>query len=395
MAMIRERGMDLSRVHHTIPVVHVTRRAAVLAAIAAAAIVAAVASRDYARAAGFVIRAADMHGVARVVADYWVEPVGDEHLTIPSRSGDLPARRYLAAGATAAPILLVPGVHADGVNEPRLDGFARNLAGMGHPVLSVGLPDLARYSITPRATDMIEDAARWWERDRGAPIGIVGISFGGGLSIVAASRLPRVEWVLSFGGHGDLSRTLTYLCTGMQPDGARRPPHDYGVAIILLGVADRVVPAEQVQPLRGAIRTFLEASRLDMVDKAKSALEFERARALGATLPEPARTFMTYVNARDVDRLGPALLPHVAALGGDPSLSPSRSAPPRAPVYLLHGADDNVIPAVESALLADDLKRRGGRAYLLATPIITHAELDRPPTAGEVWRLVKFWAGPL
>ena len=366
-----------------------------LAAIPAAAIVVAVASRDYARAAGFVIRAAEMRGLARSVADYGIEPVGDARLTIPSRSGDLPARRYLAAGVSAPPILLVPGVHADGVDEPRLDGFARNLAGMGHPVLSVGLPDLARYSITPRATDMIEDAARWWERERGVPIGIVGISFGGGLSIVAASRLPRVEWVLSFGGHGDLPRTLEYLCTGTQPDGARRPPHDYGVAIILLGVADRVVPAGQVEPLRGAIRTFLEASRLDMVDKGKSALEFERARTLAAALDEPARTFMTHVNTRDVARLGPALLPHVAALGGDPSLSPSRSAPPRAPVYLLHGADDNVIPAVESALLAEDLNRRGGRAYPLATPVITHAELDRTPTAAEIWRLVKFWAGPL
>jgi acetyl esterase/lipase len=170
-----------------------------------------------------------------------------------------------------------------------------------------------------------------------------------------------------------------------------RPPHDYGVAIILLGLADRAVPTEQVEPLRSAILTFLEASRLDMVDKAQSQAEFARARELATMLPEPARQLMGYVNDRDVKNLGPILLPHLAELGGDPSLSPSRSAPPSATVYLLHGADDNVIPAVESVLLTSELRQRGVRVEHLVTPLITHAEVDRPPTAGEVWTLVRFW----
>jgi fermentation-respiration switch protein FrsA (DUF1100 family) len=132
-----------------------------------------------------------------------------------------------------------------------------------------------------------------------------------------------------------------------------------------------------------------------MVDRARAAVEFARARTMAESLPEPARTYMGYVNTRDVGRLGPALLPHVSALGGDPSLSPARSAPPAVPVYLLHGLDDNVIPAVESALLAEDLRRRGGWTSTLATPLITHAEVDRPPSASEIWKLVRFWAAPL
>jgi dienelactone hydrolase len=265
---------------------------------------------------------------------------------------------------------------------------------MGHPVLSVGLPDLARYSITPRTTDMIEDAARWWAGQHGGQpesIGIIGISFGGGLSIVAASRLSGVAWILSFGGHGDLPRTLRYLCTGIQPDQSRRPPHDYGVAIILLGVADRLVPPEQVQPLRAAILEFLNASHLDMYDKAKAAAAFEHARMLATALAEPARTLMGYVNTRDVQHLGPVLLPHVAVLGGDPALSPERAPHPNAPVYLLHGVDDNVIPAVESTLLGADLRRRGVETHVLLTPLITHAEVDRPPRMAEIWNLVRFW----
>ena len=85
--------------------------------------------------------------------------------------------------------------------------------------------------------------------------------------------------MLSFGGHGDLPRTLRYLCTGVQPDGSVRPPHDYGVAIILLGVADRVVPADQVEPLRQAILAFLHASHVDMVDKPQADARVRRGRA--------------------------------------------------------------------------------------------------------------------
>jgi dienelactone hydrolase len=296
----------------------------------------------------------------------------------------------------------VPGIHASGVDEPRLIGFARDLASMGHPVLTVGPPDLARYTISPSVTDAIEDAGSWLSQQRPlAPdgrIGMMGISFAGGLSIVAAGRpalANRVVAVLSLGGHGDLPRTLRYLCTGIQADGTRSAPHDYGVVIILLGVADQVVPADQVAPLRQALLTFLEASRLDLVDKAQSAAEFERARGLAAALPEPAHTLMNYVNLRDVEHLGPILLPHVAALGGAPALSPALSPVPQAAVYLLHGSGDNVIPAGETVALARTLTERGADAHPFVSRLITHAGVDRAAGVADAWALVGFWSDVL
>ena len=229
-------------------------------------------------------------------------------------------------------------------------------------------------------------------------IGLMGISFAGGLSIVAAGRpsiRDRVAYVLSFGGHGDLPRTLRYLCTGIQPDGTSYPPHDYGVAIILLGVADRVVPPAQVSPLRGAIRAFLHASHVDMVDKEQGQAEFTRARSLADALEEPARSLMTMVNERDVASLGPILLPHAGEMGDDPSLSPARSAAPSARVFLLHGTGDNVIPASESVLLAEHLRAQGAPVWQLTTPLITHAEVDRSAAARAFWDLTRFWAALL
>ena len=295
---------------------------------------------------------------------------------------------------------MVPGVHGSGIDEVRFVGFAHDIASTGHPVLTVELPDLKQYTITVRTTDQIEDAAIWTlgrEEFRGKDgrIGMLGISFGGGLSIVAAGRrsiADRIAFTMAFGGYGDLPRVLRYLCTGVQPGGAYRAPHDYGLAIVTLGVADRLVPPDQVQPLRSAILMFLDASRLDLVDKAQSAVEFARAEKLEAQLPEPSRTYMDYVNRRDVAHLGPLLLPHLGALAGDPSLSPDRSSLPHTVVYLLHGTDDNVVPAIESTLLAGTLRARGVPVHLLLTPLITHAEVDRTSTARALWSLIRFWA---
>jgi dienelactone hydrolase len=319
---------------------------------------------------------------------------------IPWRGGALKARVYRPAHGTGRPILLVPGVHASGIDEPRLVGFARDIAATGHPVLTVELSDLTHYAITTRTTDMIEDAAAWMLAHDGyhgsdGRIGMLGISFGGGLSVVAAGRpsiRDRVGFVMAFGGHGDLPRTLRFLCTGVQPDGSKRAPHDYGLAIVLLGAADQVVPPAQVAPLRASILSFLEASRLDMLDKAAAAHEFERARALALNLDEPARTYMDYVNARDVSHLGPVLLPTVSRLGGDPALSPARSPLPAAPVYLLHGTDDNVVPAIESTLLGRQLEQSHHDVHVLLTPLITHAEVDRSSTARAAWALIDFWS---
>lgn len=360
----------------------------------------------YARALSLIVRAADMGGSVEAFAEdraraVTVEPAA----TIPTRHGDLPARFYRPADFDRT-VLLVPGIHAMGIDEPRLTALASDLAGSGIGVMTIALPDLAEYLITPQSTDQIEDAAAWLaEQPELAPdgrVGMIGISFAGGLSIVAAGRpaiRDRAAFVLSFGGHGDLPRVIHYLCTGEAPraEGVEhRPPHDYGVAIVLFGMAELMVPRAQVEPLREGIRTFLWASQLTLVDQNEANETFARAREMAEALPEPAATYMRHVNNRDVETLGPLLVPHIAELAGNDALSPeSAPAPPAAPVFLLHGADDTVIPAVESVLLADHLEDEGVRLRLLLSRLITHAEVDRSAAATETLKLVTFWAALL
>lgn len=355
------------------------------------------------RGLSFVLRAAGMKGeVAEAVARWGTGPYDVSDLRVPTRHGAVRARLYRPLeprrGRT---VVLTSGVHADGIDEPRLMKLAGDLAAGGHMVLTPEPPDLLRYEITPRLPDIIEDAAAWAASQKDlAPDGKVdlfGISFSGGLSVVASGRPAlkgKVAATLSFGGHGDLSRVLAFLCTGVLPDGSHLAPHDYGVVVILLNVADKLVPPAQVEPLRNGIRTFLRASHLTLTDGALAEKTFARARELQAQMPEPAATLMKHVNTRDVAALGPLLLPYVKAFSADPALSPERSPAPSSPVYLLHGEGDTVIPAMESALLAKAL-RPYTDVHALATPLISHAEVDRQAGVGDVWRLVEFWASLL
>jgi len=397
------------------------RRSMSLLAVAVTVLGIAIISAPYLHGFSFVIRAADVQGTARRFADLDTRAVQDRETAIPTPRGSLRARIYSPPGTGRRVALVVSGLHVAGIDEPRLHRLARELAASGVVVVTPDIPELSRFDITPAITDAIERAAVWLATESGLTrdqrIGMMGISFSGGLSLVAAGRpslKDHVAYVFSFGGHDDLPRVLRYLCTGIEPYPAGRirlrpdatnassaaaqpdqqfvsSPHDYGVAVILLGVADRLVPPAQVEPLRAAVRRFLYASALDNnVDKAKAAQEFDALRRLEKTMREPSATLLRYVNARDVVHLGARLLPFIGPYGGNPALSASRSPKPSAPVFLLHGNDDNVIPSLESEYLADEL-RGHVPVRLLLSGLISHAEADRPMHVSDIAQLASFW----
>jgi len=359
----------------------------------------------YARATALLIRVSNMTGTAGSFAQAFSFPVtkAAPH-TVPTRQGDVPAQFYRPSkNARGRTLLLIPGIHSMGINEPRLAALAQDLAAGGYLVMTLALPDLMAYSITIQSPDVIEDAVAWMANQKAlaedGKVGIVGISFAGGLSTSAAGRpsiKDKVAFVLSFGGHGDMPRVMKYLATGEElpaPGAVTHPPHDYGVAVILYRLAEfGVVPPEQVQGLRDGVRTFLLASQLTLVSMDEANATFAKAREMAKALPEPSRTYMNYVNDRAVDKLGPVLVPFLQQLGSDdPGLSPQRAAPPTAPVFLLHGDEDTVIPPAESVILGESLRSKGANVRVLLSHIITHAELDKAGDTYEAWKLIAFW----
>jgi len=324
--------------------------------------------------------------------------VRTDDLAIATRHGALAARVYEPAVRHGLTIVVFPGVHGGGVDEPRMVKLSSQLAATGARVVAVPLPDLRRYRLTPRSTDMIEDAVAFVAADtRLAPeheVGLVGVSFSGGLALVAAGRPAlngKVRAVVAIGAHADLPRVMRYLCTGVLEDGSIRPPHDYGAAIMLLHSLPKLVPSADVPALDAAIVEFLDASSLADTDSVAAARMVSALEVRTATLPPASQKLMRAVLTRDVATLGPLLLPFVEDVGGDAALSPARSPASRAPAFLLHGADDNVIPTSENAPLAAYLAAAGTPAERLVTPLLTHASVASRRSAGDVWRLLRFW----
>src|SRR5688572_20228865 len=177
----------------------------------------------YVRAASLFVRAANLGGRTERFANAMAQGATalPRHM-VPTRQGEVAAQWYRPDGRVRRAALLVPGVHSMGIAEPRLTALAQDLAGSGVAVMTIALPDLMEYQITARSAGVIEDAVSWMAKQPDlAPdgrVGMIGISFAGGLSIVAAGRdaiRDKVAYVVSFGGHGDLSRVLRYLATGV------------------------------------------------------------------------------------------------------------------------------------------------------------------------------------
>ena len=362
-------------------------------AIAAALLVVA-ALAQYWSTAMLITRAAGTPRWLVPVARWNARDVSNSIAHVPTRGGVIRARVFTPEGKSARATLLVSGVHPDGIDEARLVTLAQELAATGVIVLTPEIEDLKRYRITPGVVDAIEDVSRWMTTRTDtfgeSRIGLMGVSFSGGLALVAAGRpsvRDRIAYVLSFGGHGNLPRVLRYLCTG---EGGSRPPHVYSLAVVLHQAAEFAVPPEQVAALREGIEAFLDASAVNRRDPDKAEGMFDAVRSRQLEMAEPSATLMKYVGDGNVAALGARLLPYVDSLGQHPALSPDRSPVPTAAVYLLHGVDDNLIPARESSLLAAHLRGKTRVRHLLSG-FLTHADVASRPSVKDTWEMIAFW----
>jgi dienelactone hydrolase len=357
---------------------------------------AAVLHRDF-HGFSLVYRAADRRGQLRRLAELDTASITERLIEMSGKRQAFRARVYAPVERSRQTVLLVSGLQPEGIDEPRVIDLARKLAQAKVTVVTPDIPELSRFEITPALTDRIEDAAVWLASSPLAGsnrIGLMGVSFSGGLSVVAAGRPSlrnRLLYVFSLGGHDDLLNVVGYFCGSVEHMTSGQPrPHDYGVAIVLLSVARELVPPSQVPPLTAAVRRFLWASYLTRIDQPAASREFAALRAMETTIEPPASTLLHYVNERDVEHLGPLLLPYLGAYAGAAALSPARSPLPSVPVFLLHGRQDNVIPSSESESLA---RRLHGHApvRLLLTDLISHADPDQPAHRLDVLQLFDFW----
>ncbi|MDP9267055.1 MAG: alpha/beta hydrolase, partial [Acidobacteriota bacterium] len=168
------------------------------------------------------------------------QAIVESEIAVQAPSGPMRARLYLPRHPAAAGMVVVHGVHFDGVDDPRLRAFARALAGVGVPVLTPHITALTELRVEPSEIDSIGAAVKELARRTGNPVGVFGLSFAGGLALLtAADERYRhdIAYVFAAGAHADMARVARYYSTNedARPNGSpqRLRAHPYGAMILI------------------------------------------------------------------------------------------------------------------------------------------------------------------
>jgi pimeloyl-ACP methyl ester carboxylesterase len=342
------------------------------------------------RAASLLVRFAEPDATG-TIATFAKHPIDVEDLALDAAAGYGPARIYRPRDLPNAPgLVIVHGMHRLGIEEPRLQRLSRVIAETGAIVLTPSVIELSTYAVDPRSIDTIGKAVLALRARTGHKVGLVGTSFAGGLSLLAAAD-PRyadaVGAVLTVGAHDDLGRVLRFFLTNEidRPDGAKEHlgAHGYGALVLARANADDLFAEADREGAREALRLWLADDPV-------------AAKARTETLTPAARERLAALFDHHYEGVAPMLL---AALARDEArlaaVSPhGRMASLRAPVFLLHGAGDTVIPPTETMWLAEDVPHSLLEGALVSNALV-HVELDATTTVRDRASLVHLMAGLL
>jgi len=271
-------------------------------------------------------------------------------------------------------VVLVAGVSELGCDHPNLIALSRALAGAGFLVLTPDIKMLREFRIYPPPLDEI---SFWLHEVRNVEggqklrrVGLAGISFSGTLALIAAAE-PRnrdlVTYVLGIGCFDDLTRCSRFwfdagpvtVGPGYYPD------RFYAKWIIMLAAVALLPAAEDREFLQVVLRNLLQQRGVPLPPD---------------TLSEEGRRWYRLALLRE-DQADPQLAEqietHMAAIVY-PGLSTEQPAAEiHCPVFLAHGAYDDLIPPEESRRLQQKIVQ--ARSYLLISPFVTHTHASETP----------------
>jgi pimeloyl-ACP methyl ester carboxylesterase len=342
-----------------------------------------------------VLRLVGGQPVPWVITKFVTEPVRTEEVSLATEAGLVRGRIYLpmrgrdASQANGLPGLVVlHGVHHLGIDEPRLVAFAAAMASCGLRVLTPELPGIKDYRVDEGSVRVIQGSVRWFAERTGAPVGVLGLSFSGGLALVAAADpvyKPDFKFVLAVGSQDSMEHVADYYLTGWErrPDGTieRLAPHEYGPLVLEYEHLEDFVPETDEAAIRPVLRDHLYEDT--GAEKIAEANLDARQKAEAAELMDSGSAVMKA-------KLAASDAKHVMEMN---ELSPhGLLRTMTTPVYLLHGQADNIVPAAESRWIATELPR-GTLKEMLISPVLSHLDLDgTKPTARDEWKLVHFFA---
>jgi pimeloyl-ACP methyl ester carboxylesterase len=231
----------------------------------------------------------------------------------------------------------------------------------------------------------------WLQQHLGTgPVTVVGVSFAGGLALLAGCDpryAPHIRALVLMGAYDNLGRVSRFLATSEAefPDGRVAPytAHDYGAAVFVYSNLEKFFPASDLIVAHEALRDWLWEHP-------------EAAQRLLPQLSPVGRATMEMLLARKIDRLRPQLLGVIRADERQlAEMSPQgKLGSLQGPVFILHGATDDIIPSTESLWLQREVPPKYLREVLI-TPAFSHVDPEKSATWVDKVRLVDFLADVL
>lgn len=320
-------------------------------------------------------------------------PFTEENGLAATPRGPLKYRLYIPSDVSHPPgIVLLHGIKREGIDEPRLINFGRTLAGAGFEVMTPELRDLADYRITPATIDTIGDAAVVLAAKMGQPkTAILGISFGGGLALLTAAKpeyADKISFVAAIGSHDDMARVARFFAANMieKPDGSAVSikAHEYGALLLAYSHPEDFFADKDIPVATQALRLWIWEKPSDAM-KTAEALSPAGKQELDVLLHHRGELQPNFL--REVDRHQEemqAVSPH------------NHLSHLQVPVFLLHGAADNIIPPSETLWLAKEVPPGDLKGMLVSRAMnMIHVDGEHPVTITEKWDLVNFFAGML
>lgn len=307
----------------------------------------------------------------------WLGPwAGSESAAVCDDRGVIRDRTTLRVygGDAKASVVIVPGLHFNGVYDFRMDRVARALAASG---LLVVCPDITSHRRLRTSFDAVRDVRAALDEARsrtGAPPLGFSISFGCLPLIQAASTLTaaeRLAGLVVFGGYGSWSDTIRFALTGRDSDG-RVARHDPLNAPVVVGnlLAELETGSADVAAVEAAWVRYVRVTwgQPHMKEGGWS----EVASRMAAALPAADRAlFLMGCNLDDR-----AVEPVSSALKSgdwghlDPLAAASQIS---CPVRVVHGRDDDVIPLSQADVLAEAFTASPD-VRVLKTGLYSHSE---------------------
>jgi pimeloyl-ACP methyl ester carboxylesterase len=253
-------------------------------------------------------------------------------------------------------------------------------------VLTPQVAALSDYRLEPAAIATIGAAASSLRRELGGgPVGLKGISFAGGLALVAAADArfaSDIAFVVALGAHHDLERVSIFFTTDriQLPDG-RLEQHEseqYGALVLIYADVESFFEKPDQEDAREAIRLWLGE-------------EWDAARTLSQSLSPAAHARLEALFRHERDGVREKLVSEIRLHAAELlKVSPRGKLDAlRVPVFLIHGVGDKVIPTSETEWLAREVPARHLRRALI-TPVLSHADLRTKLGLREYWEVVTF-----